>query len=224
MKEQQNQINLLYSTFIAVFIIAIAYYLIVRAKRLNSQNEVFQGDDPTTGQNPSYLATLIHQAVNPSGIGLLINVDGTDEQALFSISRQIKNFTQVAQKYNDLYRRNLSQDLESELGQEDFNTFRSLLGKGNVTTSPPTPKPVKYYCKSNNTKAYAVQKNSNGAYSSNFSLVKTYKANELVSDTAPIHFLKINQSGNIYSVFKGSSFLGLSTTYFMVLKDLIVQK
>lgn len=216
------------------FIIAIVLYFIIssmvkRNRQTQAENEVMQGNDPVTGQNPAYLATILHQAMNPSGIGLLMGVDGTDEETLFNVARQIKNYAQVAQKYRDLYNSDLTTDLENDLSKEDLNTFKALLGKGNAVVvggnSTPTTKPKKFYSKSNNTPAYYVNRNQQGAYSVDFNrVVKTFKANELISDNKPVHSIKVTQSGTVYSVFEVPAWFGLSSQLFMVRIDLILER
>jgi hypothetical protein len=86
-------------------------------------------------------ALLIHSALNPSGMSWLKWMDGTKEEAIFEVARQIKKFKKVAQEYKILYNKALVSDLEKELSTEDYNKFMDIVNSGGDVseTGPGTP-------------------------------------------------------------------------------------
>lgn len=122
------------STILRVLVILVLYFIIRgavrRSRQIQVQNEAMKGVDPVTGQNSAFLALMLHQSFNPSGISFFEKVDGTDEAIVFNTSRKIKDFSLVAKAYRDLYKSDLVSDLERELDPYELEQFRYLLGKG----------------------------------------------------------------------------------------------
>lgn len=88
--------------------------------------------------NNSQLAIQLRQALNPSGAGWLMGSDGTDEDALFSLAPQLRGgiFQAVAQRYELLYRSNLTTDLQNELSAPDLQKFWALVNGSSIPTTP----------------------------------------------------------------------------------------
>ena len=60
-------------------------------------------------------AMLLRSAINPSGVSWLKQTDGTSEQDIFSIAKEITKLDEVVSAYKDLYQDNLLDDLQREL-------------------------------------------------------------------------------------------------------------
>lgn len=73
------------------------------------------GSDPN-----SAFAIRIRQAVNPSGIDWLIDIDTTLEGDLMVIADEISDVDKVARAYYDLYGENLVKRLEKELNSTKY--------------------------------------------------------------------------------------------------------
>lgn len=68
-------------------------------------------------------AMQLRAAFNPSGNNWMSSFDGTDNKALVSISKQIKDFGEVAESYRKLYKSNLSEDLTNEMSSSELIAF-----------------------------------------------------------------------------------------------------
>ncbi|GAB4043124.1 hypothetical protein [Spirosoma litoris] len=79
-------------------------------------------------------AIQLRQAMNPSGTGLFMAGDGTDEEALFATARAITNYQAVSQAYRALYSADLTSDLTNELSQEELTQFWAITN-GNKTAT-----------------------------------------------------------------------------------------
>jgi hypothetical protein len=117
-------------------LVAGAGFLVVRklvkSARKNRKQKLFSEE----GQQ----ALLIHSAINPSGISWLKWTDGTNEEAIFEVARQITKFKKVAQEYKILYNRALVSELEKELSTEEYAKFMDIVNSGegqlNTETNP----------------------------------------------------------------------------------------
>lgn len=83
-------------------------------------------------------ATVLHNAMNPSGITWMRNMDRTDEEMIYSAARKITDWNAVQLTYRNLYNRDLLSDLQSELDTEEYQTFLRILGQGNTKTGAST--------------------------------------------------------------------------------------
>ena len=68
-------------------------------------------------------AMLLKSAMNPSGVSSLMWGDGTKESAIKNVASQITDLNKVIKEYRNLYSRNLLQDLQNELNNNDYATF-----------------------------------------------------------------------------------------------------
>ncbi len=97
-------------------------------KQKKEQNEIL--DNPNKQQ-----ATTLYNAMNSSGISWLKWADGTDEEAIIKSAQKITNWDEVQKTYQNLYNRNLLQDLQSELDINDINTFLSIVGNNKTSSN-----------------------------------------------------------------------------------------
>jgi len=110
------------------WVIAIAVYFILKkwaieAGRQNSLSEIQENGY----LNPNALATLYDKALNPSGFPYFMTMDGTDEALIFDLAAKSGNFKAVADAYRIQYKRELTEDLKSELSNEDYQKFLTIL-------------------------------------------------------------------------------------------------
>jgi hypothetical protein len=72
-------------------------------------------------------AMLLRSAINPTGVSWLKQTDGTLEQDIFSIAKEITKLDEVVSAYKDLYQDNLLDDLQRELSLEDYQKVLKLI-------------------------------------------------------------------------------------------------
>ena len=80
-------------------------------------------------------ATVLHNAMNPSGISWMRSMDKTNEGMIYSAARKITNWNAVQTTYRNLYNRDLLSDLQGELDTEEYQTFLRILGQQNTKGS-----------------------------------------------------------------------------------------
>lgn len=109
-------------------LIAGGSYLLYKAGRklwndfLKSQSQFSVDEKPAVKW-----AMLLRSAINPSSISLLKQTDGTNEEAIFSIAKQITKIDEVASAYKVLYQDNLLDDLQRELSLEDYQKVLNIV-------------------------------------------------------------------------------------------------
>ncbi|SFD02561.1 hypothetical protein SAMN05421780_1247 [Flexibacter flexilis DSM 6793] len=75
------------------------------------------------------LAREYRAAANNSGTDWMIDFDGTDVEAMYSLAEQSKGiFTQVAKRYKQLYNEVLLERIAEELNSSEFAKFKALAG------------------------------------------------------------------------------------------------
>jgi hypothetical protein len=112
------------------FIIAIAAYFILRkwttdAAKSKSESEIQSGLGYT---NANALAGLYKAALNPSGVEFLMGTDGTDESLIYELAAKTKSYKAVYDAYKIQFKRDLTVDLKSELGTDEYKRFIDILG------------------------------------------------------------------------------------------------
>lgn len=114
------------------YLIAVGMYFFFQylVRKYASEN-ISKGiqDNPNGGaeQNSNALAMAYYAAMFPSGQTFF--PDGTDEQALFELAARTHHYGNVFNSYQVKYRRNLTDDLQSELSKTEYQTFISILNK-----------------------------------------------------------------------------------------------
>lgn len=72
-------------------------------------------------------AMLLRSAINPTGVSWLKQTDGTSEQEIFNIAKEITKLDDVVNAYKDLYQDNLLDDLQRELSLDDYQKVLKLI-------------------------------------------------------------------------------------------------
>ncbi|MCF8284659.1 MAG: annexin [Sphingobacteriales bacterium] len=136
-------------------------------------------------------AMLLRSAINPSSISWLKQTDGTNEEAIFSIAKQITKLDEVASAYKDLYQDNLFDDLQRELSLEDYQKVLNIVTSSVNRTGGATE-----------------------IYASKGNLIVTKKDVYLrTSPDASSHgaIYESNKSNNIFRLAKAGEFIGYAT-------------
>ena len=123
-------------TYLIFWFIAIAFILwyIADSIKKSTQQSALTG----AGSDPiSLIATKIKQALNPSGVSVLMSFDFTNLTSLYEAAAEIgQNYTKVAEKYALLYDSNLTSDLQSELTNSEYVKFFKTVNNTQPTTTP----------------------------------------------------------------------------------------
>lgn len=123
-----------YNNLLIVVLALAAFYLLVRGWSKSKQQTYLDnlGTDLSSQQ-----AAALRDAMNRSGIDLLIDIDGTDVELIMQTARQITSYSAVADAYRVIYNDELTVRLQKELSRTDFITFNSLIpaNAGSTTTS-----------------------------------------------------------------------------------------
>jgi hypothetical protein len=126
------------------FIIGVVLWFVVTGqlrKYRQAQAYAQAGTDPNSSN-----AIQVRQACNPSGVKLLIDVDGTWENDLMIVADQITNVNAVNLAYVNLYNENMFERLEKELNSTKFQEWmRRAQAAPTVTPVPSYSTPVLLY-------------------------------------------------------------------------------
>lgn len=106
-----------------------AYFILKRWAEQAAVNAASQQIQSVGRYNHNALAQLYRQAMNPTGYGWTMSVDGTNEQLIFELARETADFTAVSVSYKTLYNSDLSADLRKELSTSDYQKFVQLLNR-----------------------------------------------------------------------------------------------
>lgn len=111
----------------AGFLVAVFFVgkkLLSKAAKDSADNQI--DTDPAAGQ-----ARALNAAMNPSGNDWMRSFDTTNTKAIFEIAPQITNLDKVKDFYKaQTQGRSLHDDLNKELGAEDYDKFLALATKG----------------------------------------------------------------------------------------------
>ena len=94
-----------------------------KMRRNREQSDMI--NDPNKRQ-----ATVLHNAMNPSGVSWMRSMDRTDEKMVYEAARNITDWNAVQTTYRNLYNRDLLSDLQGELDSKEYQTFLRILGQG----------------------------------------------------------------------------------------------
>lgn len=112
----------------------VAGFVVLQLLRRGQQISTFNN---AAASDVSQLAIAYRQALNPSGYGWAIGVDGTNEAKLFELAAQsVGRFAQIAQTYQTLYFTTLTQDLQNELSAEELAKFWAIVNGNNAANAP----------------------------------------------------------------------------------------
>ena len=132
-------------------------------------------------------ATILHNAMNPSGVKWMRGMDKTDEEEIFNAARKIKNWAAVQTSYQNLYSSDLLSDLQSELDTKEYQSFIRIIqnGMNTGTSSSGTAQSTKGLMVSS-TKAVRLRStpdSSSGSYSFNSNILSTIPASKFLGWT-----------------------------------------
>ena len=80
-------------------------------------------------------ATVLYNAMNPSGIKWMKTFDTTNEDMIYEAARKITDWNEVQTTYRNLYKSDLLSDLESELKTNELKTFYSIISSSSGNSS-----------------------------------------------------------------------------------------
>ena len=132
-------------------------------------------------------ATVLYNAMNPSGVRWMRNMDATDEEMLYEAARKITDWKEVQNSYFNLYNRSLLSDLEKEVSPKELKVFYTLLsnnpnGKNNNGSSDKNPYTKKgmLIVASKDIRLRSTPDSSVSAYSFNTNILGVAKAYEFL--------------------------------------------
>lgn len=102
-------------------------YLVRKYASENISKGIQDNPNGSVEQNSDTLAMAYFAAMFPSGQTWL--PDGTDEETIFELASKTHHYGKVFNAYQVKYRRNLTDDLQSELSKTEYQTFISILNK-----------------------------------------------------------------------------------------------
>jgi hypothetical protein len=104
---------------------------IAKYKQRKEQNDVVYNDNKRQ-------ATVLYNAMNPSGIKWMKSFDTTNEDMIYEAARKITDWGEVQTTYRNLYKGDLLSDLESELKTNELKTFYSIVSNNNSSSGSST--------------------------------------------------------------------------------------
>jgi hypothetical protein len=118
---------------IAVFVVVV--YLFVNGFTKSKKQTYLEnaGTDLNTQQ-----AQALRDAMNRSGYGPLMGMDGTDLDLIISTAGKITDYKKVADAYRVLYGSELTTDLSNELNRTDLQKFWNIVYKTPGSTNVPS--------------------------------------------------------------------------------------
>jgi hypothetical protein len=134
----------------------------------------------------SSAATMLYNAINPSGIKWMRSFDSTNEKKIYDAARSIKDWGKVQINYRNLYSRDLLSDLQSELDGDEYQTFLNILKQ-------------------------SINSNSNSVTNSNKGLLLVTNKDVRLRSTPDSSQGTFSLNSNILTVAKSNTFLGFST-------------
>ena len=136
-------------------------------------------------------ATVLYNAMNPSGIKWMRSFDTTNENMMYEAARKITDWNEVQTTYRNLYSRDLLSDLDSELTTKELQTLYSILsqsssGSGSGSSSKSSSSNKSYTRKgmlivaSTNIRIRSTPDSSVSAYSFNTNVLGVANTNEFL--------------------------------------------
>ena len=115
-----------YNNLLLVGLFVVVVYLFVSGFTKSKQQAYLDnaGNDKTT-----QLAQALRDAMNRSGIKIMMSVDGTDVDLIMQTATQISDYKAVSDAYRVLYSSELTTDLSEELSRTDLQRFYDIVYK-----------------------------------------------------------------------------------------------
>ena len=121
-----------YNNLLFIALVGLAIYLVVRGWSKSKQQTYL--DAVGTDKN-SQIALALRDAMNRSGIPLLMSVDFTDVDLVMQQAALITDYKAVADSYRVLYKSELTTDLTAELKRDELLQFWAIVNKTSGTTT-----------------------------------------------------------------------------------------
>jgi hypothetical protein len=122
--------DLLIKAGVGVVLVWLGNKLRINLKKENEQSKITENPEVAQAQG-------LRQAINPSGYEWLRKTDGTKEEEVFAIAKEITDIKAVVASYKSQYsdakkliQASLYDDLQAELSATDYQKFLSLATKG----------------------------------------------------------------------------------------------
>lgn len=191
------------------FIIGVIAYLVLTGK-LRKARAADQYAQAGTDPNTNY-AIGIRQACNPTGIGLLIDIDGTFENDLMIIADQISDLPAVNVAYNRLYNEIMYERLEKELNAKRYLEW--VRRAQTVPTSQPVPGSVADvdYVAIRDTVVYSDSDSSK--------IARRVKAGEPVGKKLATYQIKVGGVAKLYYLVTWTTFIFLTNQGLVLASD-----
>lgn len=122
-----------YNNLLVVVLLLVTIYLFISGFTKSKQQTYLDnaGTDKNTQQ-----AQALRDAMNRSGIAIMMSVDGTDVPLIMQTAQQITDYKAVADSYRVLYPGSeLTTDLASELSRPDLQAFYDIVNKKTTTST-----------------------------------------------------------------------------------------
>ena len=97
-------------------------------KLITNRRKVQSGKRDLTDPNVRF-ATEFNSAINPEQNWALDLFSGADKEKIFSLAKQVKNFEDIAQEYQNLYEQSLIIELQDALVKEYDSFIRIMSGE-----------------------------------------------------------------------------------------------
>ena len=219
-----------YNNLLIFALVGVVIYLLVSG--FNKSKKQTYLDNAGTDKNTQQ-AQALRDAMNRSGIGLLMSIDGSDVDLIMQTAQQITDYKAVADSYRVIYPGSeLTTDLQNELSRTDMQAFWDIVNGNAPTTSTggttsggttaTKPSLVGKQVKAIQTTNIRIDKSPYGVESNIIGQNIQAKANDILGAYVSEKVLpNVPYSGNslVYVRYKESSFFGDS--YHWVLKSAV---
>ena len=194
---------------ILYFIIGLIVYLVLTGK-LRKARAADQYSQAGTDPNTNY-AIGIRQACNPSGIDLMINIDGTFKNDLMIIADQISDLSAVNVAYNRLYNEIMYERLEKELDAKKYLEW--IRRAKTIPTTAPVPGSVADvdYVAVRDTVVYSDSNSSQ--------IARRVKAGEPVGKRLGTYKITVNGVAKLYYLVTWTTFIFLTNQGLVLASD-----
>lgn len=191
------------------FIIGVVLWFVItgQARKYRQANQYQQaGTDANTG-----FAIQVRQSCNPSGIKLMIDLDGTWESDLMLVADQISNVNAVNQAYVNLYNENMFERLEKELNSTKFQEWLRRAQSAPTTTPAVSTGQGKQIVAINDTKVFSDTDSR--------IVLKTVKAGQTIGTKIRAFNIRVNGVTRAYWLVSWKEFLFLSNQGLVIASD-----
>lgn len=121
--------NIMSNKYVLATIITIIGLLVFKSKIKKAIAKYREGKfDKNETKDVNQIAQQYRSASNPSGIAMLINTDGTNEEAIDRLAYQTKgSFEAVADAYKLKFDETLTDRMRKELDADEFQDWKNII-------------------------------------------------------------------------------------------------